>query len=74
MDNSDQLMKELYIHVQRILEHHDPKQPYQQFLNVTDKQGDLVNALTRFVDQRIEEKFNKLVEDLERQGGGPTLR
>jgi hypothetical protein len=67
MNNSDQLVHELETHVQRILEHHNPKEPYAQSLNVTGKRGDLVNALTRFVDQRIEEHLKKYDEALTRR-------
>ena len=67
MNNSDQLLHEIETHVQRILEYHNPKEPYAQVLNVTDKRGDLVNALTRFLDQRIEERLKKYTEELRRQ-------
>ena len=67
MDNSDQLLHELETHVQRILEYHNPKEPYAQVLNVTEKRGDLVIALTRFIDQRIQEHLKQYDAALTRQ-------
>lgn len=66
-NNSDEVMRELETHVQRILEHHNPKAPYAQVLNVTERRNDFVNALTLFIDQRIEERLKKYSEDLRRQ-------
>jgi hypothetical protein len=67
MSNSDELMHELETHVQRILEYHNPKQPYAQVLNVTEKRGSLVNALARFIDQRIQEHLTKFAQDQARR-------
>jgi hypothetical protein len=55
--DSDQLLHELETHVERILEHHGA-----QDSSVTDNRGGLVNALTRFVDQRIREHLKKYDE------------
>ena len=63
MSNSDQLMQELETHVQRILECHEHEQPYGRHLSVTEKRGDVVKALTRFIDQRIEERLTRLAQD-----------
>jgi hypothetical protein len=63
MSNSDQLMLELETHVQRILECHKHEQPYGRHLSVTEKRGDVVKALTRFIDERIEERLTRLAQD-----------
>jgi hypothetical protein len=60
MNNSDQLLDELEAHVQRILERRSPTQPSEQVGNETDKRGDLINALARFVDQRVDEHLKEL--------------
>jgi hypothetical protein len=60
MDNSDQLLHELEAHIQRVFEHHSPKQPHAQAGNEADKRGDLIKALTRFIDQRIDERLKEL--------------
>jgi outer membrane translocation and assembly module TamA len=64
MESSDQLMQELETHVQRILEYYDPKQPYARFLNVSEKRGDLINALSRYIDERIEDRIAQFAQDL----------
>jgi hypothetical protein len=71
--NSDQLLHEIETHVQRIFEYHNPRQPYAQQGNVTDKRGTLVNARKRFIDQCIEEHLKSMdmkqfVLDLKRNG------
>jgi len=67
MDNSDQLMKELETHVQRILEYYNPKEPYAQVLNVTEKRGDFVKVLARFIDQRIQEHLTRFAQEQARK-------
>jgi hypothetical protein len=64
MEDSDQLMQELETHVQRILEHHDPKQPYAPVLNVSEKRGDLISALSRYIDGRIEDRIAQFAQDV----------
>ena len=49
-------MQALEEHVSRILEHH-PNNP-TQMLNVTDRRGDLVNALNRLIDERANALVN----------------
>jgi hypothetical protein len=39
MDNADAVLQELETHVQRIIEHYDPKNPHAKILNVTDMRG-----------------------------------
>jgi hypothetical protein len=63
MSNSDQLMLELETHVQRILECHKHEEPYGHHLAVTEKRGDVVKALTRFIDERIQQHLTKFAQD-----------
>ena len=67
MNNSDQLLHELETHVQRIIENRKPESPDTQDLNVTGQRAGLVNALTRFIDQRIEERLRKYADDQKRR-------
>jgi hypothetical protein len=64
MEKSHLLMGELEIHVQRILETHNPKQPYAQVLSVTEQRGGLISALARYIDERVEERIEKFARDL----------
>jgi hypothetical protein len=58
MLKSDQLMQELETHVKRIIEH-----PTGQYLNVTDSRAGVVKALTSFIDERIEARITRLLQD-----------
>ncbi len=55
-------MQELETHVQRILEYHDPKQPYALVLNVSEKRAALVSALLRYIDARIEDRIAQFAQ------------
>jgi phosphoribosylaminoimidazole (AIR) synthetase len=65
MSNSDQLLTELEKYVQRILQVHDQKEPFTQAQKVTEGGGNLVAALTRLIDERIEARVK---QELRRQG------
>jgi hypothetical protein len=66
MDNADAVLQELETHVQRIIEHYDPKNPYGKVLNVTDKRGSLAVALKHLIDQRVQDAIKKYDADLAR--------
>ena len=64
MDDSSKLMQEFETHVRRILEYRDPKQPYAHVLNVSEKRGDLLKDLSRYIDERIEDRLVQFARDL----------
>ena len=64
MEDSDHLIRELETHVQRILEYYDPTHPYAQVMNVSGKRGDLISALARYIDGRVEHRIAQFARDV----------
>jgi hypothetical protein len=66
-NETDDLLKELEDHINRVIEHHNEKSPYEPITNVTEKRGGLSKTLVRLIDQRIDQKILAFAKQLQAQ-------
>ena len=67
MTNTDELMSELETHIERILEARNPDNQGAEVMDVKEHRWAVVQSLTRFVDQRIQERLTRFEDELARQ-------